>query len=87
MNLKFSLEDKINIEEIIDYFSFRDYPIIIEKLENDKKWINNKNFENFSSLYNKDLNFTNLPLKNNHIIGIFNLIQDINFIKVIILII
>jgi len=83
MNLKFNLEDKVSLKNMIDYFSFRDYPIIMEKIETDKKWITNKSFENLINLYNKDINLSNLPeIKNNTILGIYNLLNEINFVKV-----
>jgi len=84
MNLKFNLEEKVSMKNLIDYFSFRNYPIIMEKLDTDKKWFSNKNYENFINFYNKDLNFSNLPeLKNNSILGIYKILQEMNFIKVI----
>jgi len=83
MNLKFNLEEKVSLKSMIEYFSFRDYPIIMEKLDSDKKWISNEAYENFINLYNKDLNFSNLPkIKGNVLLGICNLLQEINFVKV-----
>lgn len=84
MNFKFALDDKIGMVDLVDYFCFRDYPIIMDKLDSDKKWIHSKTYESFISLYNKDLNFSNLPsIKDNYISEIYNLIQEINFVKVI----
>lgn len=83
MNLKFDLEEKVSLKNMVEYFSFRDYPIIMEKLDSDKKWIHNKSYENFISVYNKEINFSNLPeIKNHTIFGVYNLLQDINFVKV-----
>lgn len=83
MNLKFNLEQKVSLKSLIEYFSFQNYPIIMEKLDSDKKWINKENYENFINLYNKDLNFSNLPeIKNHVILGILNVMQEINFVKV-----
>jgi len=83
MNLKFNLEEKVSLKHMIEYFSLWNYPIIMEKLDSDKKWINNKTYENFINVYNKDLNFSNLPeVKNHTILGIYNVLQEINFVKV-----
>ncbi len=83
MKIKFDLEDKVSLKNMIEYFSFIDYPIIMEKLETDKKWITNKSFENFINFYNKDINLSNLPeIKNKSIFGIYNILNEINFIKV-----
>jgi hypothetical protein len=84
MNFKFNLQDKLHLKDIVDYFKFCDFPIITEKLESDKKkWYTNINYIDFINIYNKNIDFSQLPpIKNNVINGIYNIINEINFIKV-----
>jgi hypothetical protein len=84
MNFKFNLQDKLHLKDIVDYFKFYDFPVIMEQLEIDKKKLyTNINYKGFIHLYNKKIDFSQLPpIKNNVINGLYNIINEINFIKV-----